>query len=214
MLIGEAYLHSRHEKRAIDLFGAFLVASMLGIPALAGAAAIRVVERQPAIFLNQRIGENWQYFDMLKLTTMQSDAHEHEQQWQDDDTDPRITRVGRFLRRFNLNEVPQVENIRRGNMHFIGARAVNEHVLDRLQDADAAIFDEWYPQYGLYKPALFGSGQLLEHQLVRQGNRQASSIQRMLGDISYWQHDASVIADLRIASELPRELIVQLCSEA
>jgi lipopolysaccharide/colanic/teichoic acid biosynthesis glycosyltransferase len=141
---------------------------------------------------------------------MQNDAHIYEQQWQQDNTDPRITKVGRVLRCLNLNEVPQVENIRKGDMHFIGARAVNEHVLDRLQEADGALFDDWKAQYGLFKPGLFGKGQLLERKFIRLGDLKESSRQRMLGDLSYWESDASVITDLRITAEIPRELILQL----
>lgn len=209
MLTGEKYLESS-QKRAVDLLGAGFIASTLGAPALAGALCIKIFEHQPVLFCNDRLGYGWQEYEMLKLTTMQSDAHHHEKQWQHDETDPRITRVGKVLRRLNLNEVPQVENIRRGDMHFVGARSVNEHVLERLQDADAPLFDEWHDQYGLHKPGLFGPGQLFERDLVRQGDLHGSSIARMRGDITYWQVDASVKSDITIAAQLPKEFIRQL----
>ena len=209
MLHGEAYLDSK-QKRQLDVLSASAVALSLGIPAAVAGIAIRSIDRQPAIFRNIRLGQNWQSFEVFKLTTMQSDAHFYEKQWQNDKTDARVTNLGRIIRLLDLNEVPQTANIIRGDMHFIAARPVNEHVLTRLQDAEPSLFDEWHALYPMFKPGLVGPGQLAERSLVRCGDLLGASRSRMTEDINYWTNDASVETDLRVAMNVPMEYLAHI----
>jgi exopolysaccharide biosynthesis polyprenyl glycosylphosphotransferase len=122
----------RAVKRVFDLVVAS-VAVLFGWPvALAIALAVRLDSRGPVLFRTQRIGENGRIFTMLKFRTMTVGADKlQEQVTRLDDKgrpiykiteDPRITRVGRWLRRWSLDELPQFINVLRGEMSVVGPR--------------------------------------------------------------------------------------------
>jgi lipopolysaccharide/colanic/teichoic acid biosynthesis glycosyltransferase len=82
--------------------------------------AVRLDSRGPAIYRQERIGLRGQPFVMFKLRSMSADTvHDCRAKAPDD---PRVTRVGRFLRRYSLDEVPQLANVALGNMAIIGPR--------------------------------------------------------------------------------------------
>ena len=144
-LAGVAGLEIRHNllnpwsqlvKRAIDLSGSALGVALL-LPAFVIAAAlIKIDSPGPVIFRQRRVGKGGRHFDMFKLRTMNKDAElELEEclaknpslgrEWglyQKLRNDPRVTRVGRFLRKFSLDEFPQLANVLRGEMSLVGPR--------------------------------------------------------------------------------------------
>jgi len=134
-------------KRAIDLLGATVLFA-ISAPALTAAAiAIRMTSPGPILFRQQRCGLHGRRFTMLKLRTMSSDAEECRSELEQRNemdgpvfkihNDPRVTLVGRFLRRYSLDEIPQLWNVWRGDMSLVGPRPPipNEvdqyHVLQR-----------------------------------------------------------------------------------
>jgi lipopolysaccharide/colanic/teichoic acid biosynthesis glycosyltransferase len=96
------------------------------------AIAIRLETKGPALFRQRRVGENGRLFDMLKFRTMVADAEARQGEVLTKiDTgelvhkrrdDPRVTRVGRLLRRYSLDEFPQLINVLRGDMSLVGPR--------------------------------------------------------------------------------------------
>ncbi|MEA3376036.1 MAG: exopolysaccharide biosynthesis polyprenyl glycosylphosphotransferase, partial [Chloroflexota bacterium] len=124
----------RAAKRAFDLTvgGLSLLAAA---PAMAlTALAIKIDSPGPVLFCQQRVGENGRLFEMLKFRTMVAGAEEEERAlaketgeegpplFEKQPGDPRITRVGRFLRRWSLDELPQLINVMRGDMSLVGPR--------------------------------------------------------------------------------------------
>jgi lipopolysaccharide/colanic/teichoic acid biosynthesis glycosyltransferase len=108
-------------KRALDvaIAGTALAA---GAPLLALASiAIRLESRGPVLFRQQRVGKGKQPIETLKLRTMVADADKQGAQITASG-DPRITRVGRMLRRTKLDELPQLWNVIRGDMSLVGPR--------------------------------------------------------------------------------------------
>ena len=119
-------------KRVFDIFisamSLVLTLPLLGLIAL----AIRLDSPGPILYRQERVGENGRLFKMLKFRTMIINAEQlaHLAEWTDDhgniihkrSDDPRITRVGRFLRRFSLDEIPQLVNILKGDMSWVGPR--------------------------------------------------------------------------------------------
>jgi lipopolysaccharide/colanic/teichoic acid biosynthesis glycosyltransferase len=108
--------------RALDVVGASLGLA-LASPALAVAAlAIKLGDGGPVIYRQRRVGQGGCEFELLKLRTMVVGAEREGAGWAVNRGDPRITRVGRVLRRLSLDEVPQLWNVVRGEMSLIGPR--------------------------------------------------------------------------------------------
>ncbi|WP_270938569.1 exopolysaccharide biosynthesis polyprenyl glycosylphosphotransferase, partial [Falsiroseomonas oryzae] len=99
--------------------GALLVAA---VPMLLIALAVRLDSPGPVVFRQRRIGFNDQPFDVFKFRTMYAEETDHEARRQVLPGDPRVTRVGAILRRTSLDELPQLFNVLRGEMSFVGPR--------------------------------------------------------------------------------------------
>ena len=125
---------------AIVLALGLLVILLPGMTAL--AAATKLSSRGPVLFRHRRVGQGGATFDMLKFRTMYPDANERlsadrellERYVMNDfklpvGDDPRVTRLGRLLRRTSLDELPQLINVLRGEMSLVGPRPVVEHEL-------------------------------------------------------------------------------------
>ena len=113
---------SRLAKRVLDLSGA--VAGLVTLAALMPiiAAAIRLDSGRPIFFRQRRLGRGGAPFELVKFRTMSQDAEaDGPPQWAGR-RDPRVTRVGRFLRRTRLDELPNVVNVLRGEMSLVGPR--------------------------------------------------------------------------------------------
>jgi exopolysaccharide biosynthesis polyprenyl glycosylphosphotransferase len=135
--------YQRMVKRAFDfVFG--LIALMLALPLIVLSALMILLEDgRPILFRQKRIGENGRLFEMLKFRTMVKNAEQLQGQVEKRDrdgniihklrNDPRVTRVGRILRRFSLDELPQFINVVRGDMSLVGPRPELPYLVDRYQ---------------------------------------------------------------------------------
>jgi exopolysaccharide biosynthesis polyprenyl glycosylphosphotransferase len=124
--------YQRLMKRLLDL-GLGGVALVLAAPVMALVAlAIRLDSRGPAIFKQKRVGENGKLFEMLKFRSMVVDADERLAEVVEEtsdgrvihkkENDPRVTRVGKFIRATSLDELPQLLNVLKGEMSLVGPR--------------------------------------------------------------------------------------------
>ncbi len=96
---------------------------LVGAPIVAvAAAAIKLTSRGPVIYRQQRVGREGQEFEVYKLRTMRMGADPVGVGTPVLEDDPRLTRVGRFLRRFSLDEIPNLVNVLRGEMAIVGPR--------------------------------------------------------------------------------------------
>lgn len=112
----------RTVKRVMDIVVSLLVIT-LGMPLwLLIALAIRIDSRGPVLYRQERVGKNGRVFSILKFRSMRSDAEKHSGPTWADKKDPRVTRVGRILRRTHLDEIPQFVNILDGEMSLVGPR--------------------------------------------------------------------------------------------
>ncbi len=149
-------------KRGFDLVvsAAVLVA---GLPAwLAIAAAVKLTSRGPVFYRDERIGLGERPFGMLKFRTMYADALEQQAELEAENEadgplfkireDPRVTGVGEFLRRFSLDEIPQVWNVLRGEMSLVGPRP--------LPLRDYALLEGWHRKRYLVLPGITGLWQI------------------------------------------------------
>lgn len=109
-------------KRAADIVLALAGLIVMSIPMLVIAAAIRLTSEGPALFRQERIGLNGRRFVMLKFRTMH-DVVESPDEWsQAIRQDPRVTRIGGWLRRSSVDEFPQLLNVLAGSMSLVGPR--------------------------------------------------------------------------------------------
>ena len=125
-------IYLRHGKRVLDVVGA-LIGLVFGLPLMGLAALIIKLEsRGPVLYRSQRIGRGGQAFTFFKLRSMMdgADRHRHRLSHLNEadgpvfkmSRDPRVTRVGRFLRMSSLDELPQLFNVLRGEMSLVGPR--------------------------------------------------------------------------------------------
>jgi exopolysaccharide biosynthesis polyprenyl glycosylphosphotransferase len=122
-------------KRLLDVAGAAvgLLVFALAMPFI--AVATWLDSGSPIFYRQQRVGRGGVLFTVLKFRTMRQDAERPgEARWADPD-DPRMTRVGRWLRRTRLDELPQFANILRGEMSLVGPRPERLEFIGRLQEA-------------------------------------------------------------------------------
>jgi exopolysaccharide biosynthesis polyprenyl glycosylphosphotransferase len=132
-------------KRALDVCGAAAVIVVLSPVMLAAAAAVKLTSHGPALFTQERFGLNRRRFQMLKFRTMVADAEQLQNDLEERNeangpvfkiaADPRITRVGRFLRRTSIDELPQLFNVLRGDMAIVGPRPLPVRDVQRFTRA-------------------------------------------------------------------------------
>lgn len=136
-------------KRLLDVTAASLGIVTLSPLMLIVAAAIRLESRGPALFKHWRVGQKGRRFACLKFRTMQADAEavlagdaELKRLYREnnyklpDDMDPRVTRLGRLLRRSSLDELPQLFNVLVGEMSLVGPRPVVEEELEHYRGSE------------------------------------------------------------------------------
>jgi sugar transferase (PEP-CTERM system associated) len=119
-------------RRAVSLMAAgvlFLVAAPI---LLIVAILIKLDSRGPIFYTQERVGLNGRTFKMLKFRTMRTDAESAGVKWAEKD-DPRITRLGRYLRRFRVDELPQLINVLRGEMGVVGPRPERPEFVAKLR---------------------------------------------------------------------------------
>jgi Undecaprenyl-phosphate galactose phosphotransferase WbaP len=138
-------------KRVFDLVISLLLLLITFPLWLLIALMIRLDSPGPIFYKHQRVGQGGKKFRVIKFRTMYSDADEHlrhylennpraRQEWQEHqklENDPRITPLGAWLRKFSLDELPQLLNVLRGDLSLIGPRAVTEEEIEKYgRDAE------------------------------------------------------------------------------
>ena len=142
-------------KRAFDLAASAAI-FVLALPLMAGAAlAIRLEDGGPVIFRQERVGRDGRLFQLLKFRSMRSDAERDGLPRWAERQDARITRVGYWLRKLRIDELPQMINVFRGEMSFVGPRPERAYFVARLGQ-QIAYYDV---RHGI-KPGITGLAQV------------------------------------------------------
>ena len=124
---------SRIAKRLTGWVLAFLMLLILSPLMLLVALAIKLDSRGPVIFSQERVGEDGKIFVLHKFRSMKVDAEkESGPVWATED-DPRVTRVGRIIRKLRIDELPQLWNVFKGNMSFVGPRPERPFFVEKLE---------------------------------------------------------------------------------
>ncbi|MAE66694.1 MAG: UDP-phosphate galactose phosphotransferase [Phycisphaeraceae bacterium] len=189
-------------KRVVDLTASAIGILMCLPLLLLIAIAIKLSSRGPVFFRQRRPGRGGRQFRILKFRTMYLDAHRRfkklspEQQREFNEygkisTDPRVTPVGRWLRRFSVDELPQLINVLRGEMSLVGPRPYLNMQLKQMGAHRRTIFE--------VAPGLTGIWQV-------SGRNEISSEQRLEMDVEYVL-SRSIRNDLAILARTPLAMI-------
>jgi exopolysaccharide biosynthesis polyprenyl glycosylphosphotransferase len=151
-------------KRLVDLMASVAGVLILSPLLLGIAVAIRLDDGGPVLFRQRRVGLHGRSFDVFKFRSMRPDAEEHRAELAHLNevrgpvfkmtNDPRITKVGRFLRRTSLDELPQLINVLRGEMSLVGPRPP--------LPSEVADYDLWHRRRLSMKPGITGLWQVRE----------------------------------------------------
>ena len=174
-------------KRATDVVTALVVLLLLSPLYAAIAIAVRCSSSGPILYRQERIGFHGLPFMILKFRTMQEEAESSVPQLTEDD-DPRITSVGRVLRRYRLDELPQMWNVLRGDMSLVGPRPERAYFIEQIK--------EQAPYYCLlYKirPGLTSWGPIK----VGYTDTVAKMVERLNYDMAYMEN-MSLALDMKI----------------
>jgi exopolysaccharide biosynthesis polyprenyl glycosylphosphotransferase len=161
-------------KRIIDIFFSF-VGILISLPGMAVIALlINLTSKGPVLFVHDRLGLNKRPFKLYKFRTMVDNAEKSTGPvWAKKD-DPRVTRLGKILRKTRLDELPQFFNVLKGDMSFVGPRPIRKYFADQLKEKFPYYFLRFYVKPGLtgwaqvsadYGDSVEGQLKKLEHEL-------------------------------------------------
>jgi sugar transferase (PEP-CTERM system associated) len=185
-------------KRSVEL-GLALVGLVLVSPFLALLALLLKLDSSgPVLYAQERVGEKGKVFRVLKLRTMRADAETASGPvWSQRGGDPRVTRLGRLMRKLRLDELPQLVNVLRGEMSFVGPRPERPFFVAQLGES--------IPFYALrlgVKPGITGWAQVR----YAYANDLEEETEKMRYDLYYIKHLSSWL-DLRILFETVRVVL-------
>jgi lipopolysaccharide/colanic/teichoic acid biosynthesis glycosyltransferase len=181
-------------KRLIDIAGSAIGLVLTGVLTPVLAIMIKIDSPGPIVFRQRRVGQGGRAFMMYKFRTMENNAEARlgellDLQELDSPAfklidDPRITRTGRFLRRWSLDELPQFWNVLRGDMSLVGPRPEEEQIV--------ALYGDWHRQRLEAKPGMTGPMQI-------RGRANLSLDDRVRLEIDYIQ-EYTLWRDMKILS--------------
>jgi exopolysaccharide biosynthesis polyprenyl glycosylphosphotransferase len=173
-------------KRLVDITTAVILLLLLSPLLLVMGILIKLTSKGPVFFQQERMGVDGKKFDMLKLRTMICDAEAETGPVMCAPDDPRITKIGRFLRKFSIDEIPQLFNVLQGDMSLVGPRPERPVFVEK--------FREKIPKYMLrhkVKSGITGWAQI-------HGLRQDTPIDKRLDYDFYYIQNWSFVLDLKI----------------
>jgi lipopolysaccharide/colanic/teichoic acid biosynthesis glycosyltransferase len=168
-------------KRLTDIFLSIIVLVITSPLLVLSAIAIRLESKGPALFIHQRVGLNGKIFRMYKLRGMVMNALEIGPPLTQEN-DPRLTRVGKFLRRTSIDEIPNFINVLFGDMSIVGPRPEIPSLTLSYNEKQKEIFN--------YKPGVTGFSQV-------NGRQQMTPEERVEMEIEYYRK-AGFFSDLGV----------------
>src|SRR3954453_22016492 len=188
---------TRFVKRMLDLSFSIIL-GIVAAPFMAlTAVAIRLDSPGPLLYSQERVGENGAVFNIFKFRSMRTDAELAGKPVWAHDNDDRVTRVGRFIRIARLDELPQLWNVMRGEMSFVGPRPERPFFVEQL-----AREIPFYLQRHAVKPGLTGWAQVK----YQYGSSIEDAMEKLRYDLYYIKH-MSIVIDLTIVLDTVKVIL-------
>lgn len=178
--------YNRIIKRIVDIFGAIAALIIAAIPMLLVALIIKITSPGPIIFSQVRIGKHNKKFKMYKFRSMEIQPETDEKKAWTTKHDPRVTGIGKFIRRTSIDELPQLFNVLKGDMSMVGPRPERPFFVDK--------FKEEIPRYMIkhqVSPGLTGWAQI-------NGYRGDTSIRKRIDHDLYYIENWTLTLDFKI----------------
>jgi len=188
---------TRAIKRVVDLALAAAGIALASPLILLTALGVRLESAGPVLYRQERVGENGRIFTLFKFRSMRADAEKGTPVWAKENDD-RVTRVGRFIRLTRLDELPQLWNVLRGDMSFVGPRPERPFFVEQL----AAVIP-FYMERHAVKPGVTGWAQVK----YRYGSSVQDAMEKLRYDLYYIKH-LSIIFDLTIVMDTVKVIIL------
>ncbi len=190
-------------KRSVDLVFA-LVLAVLAFPAMVlTAVAVAIESGRPVLYRQERVGENGRTFTLYKFRSMRLDAEQSGRPQWAIAGDSRVTRIGRLIRTTRLDELPQLWNVVRGDMSFVGPRPERPYFV-----AELAKEIPFYQQRHAVKPGLTGWAQVK----YRYGSSLEDAMEKLRYDLYYIKH-LSIFFDLTIVFDTVKVVLFRKGAE-
>ncbi len=177
-------------KRGVDIVGSLLGLALLAPVILIISIVIKLDSTGPILYAQERVGEDGKIFNLLKFRSMRTDAEENGPVWAKVD-DKRVTRIGYVIRKLRLDEIPQMVNVLKGDMSFIGPRPERPFFVDVLRKEIP-----FYIERHVVKPGITGWAQIC----YRYGASKEDALEKLKYDLYYIKH-MSLFFDLLIIFE-------------
>jgi len=197
--LGQADMfYIRKSKRLLDIILSVVFLVLLSPFLLLGMLLVRISSPGGVFYRQTRLGKFGKPFEIIKLRTMRLDAEANGPQWSTQGHDPRVIRFGRFLRKYRIDEIPQLFNVLRGEMSFVGPRPERPELAASLQQ-EIPFFIERL----LLQPGLTGWAQVR----YPYGESVYDAKRKLEYDLYYLKH-MSIMFDLLIILDTVRTVLV------
>lgn len=177
-------------KRGIDIIFSIIGLVIFSPLCVLIAAAIKIDSRGPILYRQERVGEDGKTFGLLKFRSMRTDAEKDGPVWAMEN-DQRITRVGKIIRKLRFDEIPQMINVIKGEMSFVGPRPERPFFVEKLKKEIP-----FYSHRHAVKPGITGWAQLY----YPYGASKEDALEKLKYDL-YYIKNMSLFLDLTIILE-------------
>ena len=175
-------------KRIIDIIISLIVLLAFAPIWLIIAAAIKIDSRGPIFYKQKRIGKNKQEFELIKFRSMMHNAEDQTGPKWAEKEDPRVTRIGQFLRKIGLDEIPQFFNVLMGDMSIVGPRPERLYFINELEQSI-----QFYSRRLIIKPGITGWAQI-----KYKYDESIDDVREKLRYDLYYIENMSILLDMKI----------------
>lgn len=184
-------------KRLLDVIGSIILLLFLSPLHLIIYVILRLTQNGPVLFVQERIGKGGKPFDIYKFRSMKLDSEMDGKPRLARNNDDRLTKAGRFLREHHLDELPQLWNVLKGDMSFVGPRPERQYYIDKIMKHNPRYVELYQVRPGLTSYATLYNGYT---------DTMDKMLRRLDMDLDYLEHQ-SLWTDMGIMVQTVKRMI-------